>query len=398
VESHLKPGLQRWLDTLFNCLTQDELTAALAMQRHVGDVHSRAQISIPLVARGFRILKHEISNHLFAAQLAHDILFSAVVYVDHLIDVAFEEMSVAFIQSSERSVRTDEAYRLLAVGQDLALEREKQAVAVLEWEARFYRLLATGAIFDDLPKLGDSEFGLWFYHKAPLLFEGSSELEQIGACVQQIDETFFPQLALGRDKNLQSDANRALSKAILTAVDEIKFLLRSLFDRMVDVAGGRDVLTHLFNRRFLPSVLKREIALTRRSNKSFCVMMIDIDHFKQVNDAHGHETGDRVLHHVATHLMSLVRSGDFIFRYGGEEFLAVLTTIDARRALAIAENLRETVAALEIPLRTEQAIRVTISIGVAMSDDHPDYQYLIDRADRALYQAKEAGRNRVVSA
>ncbi|MBN9698328.1 MAG: GGDEF domain-containing protein [Zoogloea sp.] len=398
VEARLKPGLQRWMQVLFGHTSRDELAGALALQRHVGEVHARAQIPVNLVARGLRLLKQEINTRLLATPLDRNDLVSAVLYVDRLTDVAFEEMSAAFIQSSERSVRTDEAYRMFAAGRDLALEREKQSVAVLEWEARFYRLLAAGSSFDDMPSLADSEFGLWLNHKAPLLFDETRELPLIIECVNRIDQSLFPQLVFGRDKDLQSDANRALAKAVLVEVDEIKFLLRSMFDRLVDLDVGRDVLTQLFNRRFLPSILKREIGLARRKEENFCVLMLDIDHFKRVNDEHGHDAGDRVLQQVAGQIMSHVRGGDFVFRYGGEEFLAVLAAIDEERAQAVAEKVRRRIAELDIPLSGERSIRVTVSIGVAANDGHPDYQRIIERADKALYSAKESGRNRVATA
>ena len=171
-----------------------------------------------------------------------------------------------------------------------------------------------------------------------------------------------------------------------------------MFDRLVDLDVGRDVLTQLFNRRFLPSILKREIGLARRSEENFCVLMLDIDHFKRVNDEHGHDAGDRVLQHVAGQIMSQVRGGDFVFRYGGEEFLAVLASVDEERALNVADKLRQRVAELDIPLSGERNIRVTVSIGIAVNDGHPDYQRIIERADKALYMAKESGRNRVSSA
>lgn len=398
VEARLKPGLQRWLEVLFYHRSVEELAAALALQRHVGEVHARAQIPVNLVARGLRLLKHEINLRLLNTPLDRNDLVHAVLYVDRLTDVALEEMSAAFMLSSERGVRTDEAYRMFAAGRDLALEREKQSVAVLEWEARFYRLLAAGWSFDEIHSLKDSEFGLWLYHKAPLLFDETRELPLIGECVERIDQSLFPQLVFGRDKNLLSDTNRALAKAVLVEVDEIKFLLRSMFDRLVDLDVGRDVLTQLFNRRFLPSILKRELSLARRSVNHFCVLMLDIDHFKRVNDKHGHDAGDRVLQQVAGQIMNQVRGGDFVFRYGGEEFLVLLTAIDVDRAQAVADKIRQRIAEQEIPLAGGHTLRVTVSIGIAANDGHPDYQRLIERADKALYSAKDAGRNRIASA
>ncbi len=397
VEARLKPGLQRWMEVLFCTTTEEELAAALAMQRHVGEVHARAQIPVGLVAKGLRLLKQHINEHLVATSLAREALVHAVLYVDMLVDVAFAEMSSAFIQFSERSVRTDEAFRMFAAGRDLALEREKQSVAILEWEARFYRILAAGSMIDEMPTLQESEFGLWLHHKAPLLFDDSRELPLINECVERVDESLFPQLAHGLDRDPHSAPNRDLARAVLTQIEEIKFLLRAMFDRLVDLEVGRDVLTQLFNRRFLPSVLKRELNLSRRNGRPFCVLMLDIDHFKRVNDAHGHDAGYRVLQHVASQIMNLVRGSDFVFRYGGEEFIAVLASVGLEQAAVIAEKLRAQIENQEIPLARGQSVRVTTSIGIAMDDGHPDYQRLIERADKALYAAKQGGRNRIVT-
>lgn len=398
VEEKLKPGLQRWMEVLFCHRNIDELGAALALQKHVGEVHARAQIPVHLVARGLRLLKHEINTRLLETDLSREELIHAVLYVDLLTDVAFEEMSASFMLSSEHSARTDEAYKMYEAGRNLALEREKQSVAVLEWEARFFRMLAAGTPLEDIPSLEDSEFGLWLHHKAPLLFEDTRELPLIEECVDRVDQSLVPLAVIGHDKDRRSESNRALAKAVLVEVDEVKFLLRTMFDRLVDLEVGRDVLTHLFNRRFLPSILKREISLVRRNGDSFCLLMLDIDHFKRVNDEYGHDAGDRVLQQVAAQMVGQVRAGDFVFRYGGEEFLAVLAEIDQARAQVVAEKIRQRIQDLEVSLTGGQTIRVTVSIGLATNDGHPDYQRLIDRADRALYMAKNAGRNRIAQA
>ena len=126
--------------------------------------------------------------------------------------------------------------------------------------------------------------------------------------------------------------------------------------------------------------------------------MLFRSHFKRVNDEHGHDAGDRVLQQVAAQIVAQVRAGDFVFRYGGEEFLAVLAEIDEARAMVVAEKIRQRIEELEVSLSGGRSIRLTVSIGLAANDGHPDYQRLIDRADRALYVAKNAGRNRIAKA
>lgn len=121
---------------------------------------------------------------------------------------------------------------------------------------------------------------------------------------------------------------------------------------------------------------------------------MDIDYFKAINDAYGHETGDQVLRHVATVLKSSLRQTDFIARYGGEEFLAILSETSAEGALKIAEIVRNAVAKQAFPV----ARQVTVSIGVALAlGEDENEEGAVRRADAALYQAKEDGRNAVRS-
>ena len=394
VEDRLKPGMERWLEQLFCLETHDELQGVLAMQRHIGEVHARANIPVDLVARGMRLLKREIIQHLLRTELNRDELISAVLRTDRLIDIAFEAMSAAFVQSHESGVRIDESYRAFATRNNLALEREKQRSALLDWENRLFRAVATEMPFDEISTISNSTFGLWLHHKAALIFDNTHELEMIEACMRRIDESLFPQLTARRRRDLQSDEIRTLVKAVLSEMEQLKYLVSAMFEQMTDLEIGRDVLTQLFNRRFLSTILKREIDLYHRKGIPFCVLMLDIDFFKLVNDQHGHDAGDRVLQSVAGLMLNQVRVSDFVFRYGGEEFLIVLAEVDIRQAEAVAEKIRARVETTLIPLAEERTLQITLSIGIAAFNGHPDYQRTVDRADKALYAAKHAGRNR----
>lgn len=397
VEERLKPGLERWLEKLLCSETEDDLQAMLAMQRQIGEVHARSEIPVHLVARGIRLLKREISARLVARQLGKDEIVLALMRVNHIMDIAFEEMSLAFLRSHESGVRVEEAYRTFAAGHNLSLEKEKQIGALLDWENRLFRALATEMSFRDLSALHESSFGLWLHHKAALIFDEARELALIDECMARIDKVLFPQIVFG-EKNLNRDELRSLVKFIMASMEQIKFLLAGMFDRLTDLEVGRDVLTQLFNRRFLPTIMKREIELTRRNRTSFCVLILDVDNFKRVNDEYGHDAGDRVLQSVGGLLANQVRVSDFVFRYGGEEFLLVLPELDANQAQSVAEKIRRRIEATEILLSDARTLEVTVSIGIAQYDGHPDYQRLVDRADKALYEAKHAGRNRVVLA
>ncbi|MEO7852030.1 MAG: GGDEF domain-containing protein [Rubrivivax sp.] len=162
----------------------------------------------------------------------------------------------------------------------------------------------------------------------------------------------------------------------------------------------RDGLTGLLNRRAMHDLLDTQARLRRRAGDCFSVLMIDVDHFKAVNDRHGHATGDRALTHIARLMTQALRAQDRLGRLGGEEFLVLLPGADLRRGLAEAERLRLSIRAT--PLRDAQVnieVALTISIGVAeWAGTEEDASRLLARADEALYRAKHLGRDRVEAA
>jgi diguanylate cyclase (GGDEF)-like protein len=158
----------------------------------------------------------------------------------------------------------------------------------------------------------------------------------------------------------------------------------------------RDAMTGLYNRRFLEEYVGTLMAGSQRRKEPFSVLMLDLDYFKQVNDTHGHEAGDKVIKTLADLLQRNVRGSDMAVRYGGEEFLMVLIDTNADDALIVAEKIRSEVEALKIPLAST-ILQKTISIGVAeYPKDSDTFWQVVKFADVALYQAKSSGRNRVV--
>ena len=396
VQTRLKPSIQRWMNLLFAGQGCDPVALA-ALQRQVGDVHARAEIPVGLVSRGMRHLKSCLRDLLVRSDLDREGLVNAVGYVGGLMDLAFAEMSSAYVRAHEQGARTDETFRLVTAGQNLALERHKQLVALTDWENTVLRALATGAPLDALPQLRASAFGLWVQHKAPLMFEAATELATIGEQIHHLDHTLMPLLATG-PLHAQGQEGSGVLRDFLASLEETRFVLNTVFDRLVDMEVGRDVLTQLYNRRFLPTILRRELELARNHHNPFAVLMIDVDHFKRVNDTHGHETGDRVLQHIAVLLQGQARASDFVFRYGGEEFLAVINEVSPEQALAVADKIRARIESSVLTVSDQLTLCVTVSVGLALHDGHPDYRHLINRADQALYEAKRSGRNRVVQA
>jgi diguanylate cyclase (GGDEF)-like protein len=160
------------------------------------------------------------------------------------------------------------------------------------------------------------------------------------------------------------------------------------------VLSRTDDLTLLYNRRYLDDVLPREIDRARRYGHPLSILLMDLDHFKKVNDAHGHSVGDEVLRALGDRLRAFSRLADVALRWGGEEFLVAMPETDGSRAREVAERLRKGIG--EQPYMTSAGeLVVTLSIGVASLNPGDDATSLLRRADDALYRAKRGGRNRV---
>jgi len=222
--------------------------------------------------------------------------------------------------------------------------------------------------------------------------------EQVIGAVQK--EADLKQLAMIKEKQ----ARQAMAKAVdaqeayaLVLERRVAERTRELKDTLqeLELISERDALTKLKNRRFFNSALEKEIEKGQRLNTAFAILMIDIDHFKSVNDSCGHIAGDECIQAVAQLLQrNLRRSEDLVCRYGGEEFVALLSNCDENRAMKMAEELRARVA--ECPISCAgQRIMVTVSIGVLAATPARKLvqDQLINEADMALYEAKTMGRN-----
>lgn len=188
-----------------------------------------------------------------------------------------------------------------------------------------------------------------------------------------------------RERELM-EANDALHRN-LREIDELQEQLRE--------QANRDPLTGLYNRRYLDSTLERELARCKRDGNPLALILIDIDHFKQVNDTYGHQAGDEILLRLAALLAGMARAGDVACRYGGEEFLLLMPTMPMASARERAEALRIAFEALEVPFGAFK-LKATVSIGIAAYPGQGiSADELIRSADTALYRAKNLGRNRV---
>ncbi|KFX07981.1 diguanylate cyclase [Pectobacterium betavasculorum] len=391
VHDRLHGSMSKWITAILTN-TGDHLADLINHQKKIGQIHARIGIPVDLVERGARRLKWHLYENI--AQVANDkaLCFDAIRFASISMDIAIEIMSKTYSQSHNQAAKNEESYRLFSILENASMERERQNASLLNWENAFIFSVATGTPLSSIQDLSDSDFGLWFNHKGKSSFSNIQGIRTIATIMAETDEYIrsYSNTAL-----LTQQDYAPLLKAVRSKIYKINVLLGSLFDEVQKLESGKDTLTLLLNRRFLPTILRHEISLAMHSNTPLSIAMIDIDHFKSVNDTYGHTAGDKILKRIAEILYENTRNSDYVFRYGGEEFMIVLIETPRVAAYTIIERLRKKVQDLAIHLQSGENVRMTISAGIAVYSGHPDYECLIKAADDALYQAKANGRNRI---
>jgi len=192
-----------------------------------------------------------------------------------------------------------------------------------------------------------------------------------------------------------------LEEIIATRTQELQGNYQSLQNEMaerqhaqaqLELLATTDPLTRLYNRRKFEELLNHALERCRHYPDEFALILFDIDYFKRVNDQHGHDVGDAVLQFFADIIRSQLRKSDIVARWGGEEFIVLVSKADTDTALAIADKLRRVVEAGQFPRQQ----KVSISLGIALARRTDNATSLIKRADQALYRAKQEGRNRAI--
>ncbi len=288
----------------------------------------------------------------------------------------------------------DRAYRIILWNEFMASYSERPAREVLgrdlfetfpELPRKWMERKITGAVV-----LKNFSFASW--KQRPYLFRFSHNRPITGGIDHmRQDITFMPVLDdQGEVTHVCIYVYDVTDTAVYQAM--LQDALRQLAE-----SNNRDGLTGVFNRRYLEESLEYEFTRARRYGHRLSVLLLDLDHFKRINDTHGHLAGDEVLRQAARRIASAVRNVDVVGRYGGEEFLVILPETDGDGAHVVAERIRALIAEQPV-IYDDTAIDISTSIGLATLDEHmAAYTDLIERADGALYRAKDNGRNQVVA-
>lgn len=391
VEKQLKSALEKWIIDILSCKEED-IDRLIEAQHTVAEVHARIGIPVELVEMGFRVLKKILYPAItYSSQASADKL-QIYHFAINSIDLAMEVMSRAFSFSESSLSKEDENYRIFSLLENAEEEKERQIATLLTWELDIiYKIVLDSDLGNSMP-LSQSDFGLWFNHKGRHYFSGIAEVGHISRLMQDFDGVIHAQSAGDKSLGNKAQRNKFLIQ-LRSTVSQILTLLRELFEEVSRHEVGMDVLTKLLNRRFLPTIFKREIVHANRVGTPLSILVIDVDKFKTINDTWGHNTGDDILRRVSQVFYDNVRSSDYVFRYGGDEFIIVLTEASPADTLRTAERIRSRVEKTKVKAPDGNDIPLSLSIGAAMFNGHPDYERLIQLADEALYIAKKRGRN-----
>lgn len=278
-----------------------------------------------------------------------------------------------------------------------ALHQLKQALYSHEqWYKDVVRSVVCRLPYDTRDTESDSHrfcrFGQWYYTTTVALLQQHPGFTAIELEHKRMHE-FVAKLLLSSEQTGTVEPSEY--DGFINSVDRLRLQLQSLISELEDSLYKLDPLTGAENRIGMLATLRQDQAQIQRGVHTSSISILDLDHFKDVNDNHGHVIGDRVLAEVVRHAKSHLRPYDRIFRYGGEEFLIFLPNTDMVTAHAIVERIRAELEGLVLAHAGDVPVKVTASFGIAGLETAITIEESIDRADHALYAAKKAGRNRV---
>lgn len=300
-------------------------------------------------------------------------------------------MNVSFVEQFKGNIMPlynvphDEIQRIVSE-LDQALYNHQQ------WHKELLRILICKLACDkhDLNSDAHKEcrFGQWYYDQAHNALRDHPGFIAIGEQHQRVHQT-----AIGLLNASNIGIRPAEYDSFANTLERMRLEIDALKRELEELLYKRDPLTGAISRIDMLPILREQQELAKRQKIPCCLVMMDLDLFKNVNDHYGHSIGDRVLAASARFVIESVRPYDKVFRYGGEEFLIFVQQIELKSAYENIEKIRQGLAQMPIQIEQEEPIHITASFGLTELDTHSPIEQSIDHADKAMYAAKSAGRN-----
>lgn len=396
VEHQLSRSFAKWAQDIFCPYNEFDPSRLTKTHTIIGEVHARIGIPMRLVDLGMQVVKDFCFRTILTKTEKSEDLSRSVLFINNLLDTSLSVINQSYFDRTLENERTAQTLRMRMSAPELNIECERVKTDLMEWSRDLIGNIATGRVktYLSISNVYSTKFGLWVNHKAALYFPDFDELPKLRTMMSKADELCRQGRSLFKEYD-QFNVMEFLSD-LNQHVNECVWLIDQIIEKNSKENDSKDPLTKLLSRRYVDSILKREVEVSMKQKQPFCVMMLDLDNFKGINDAFGHTTGDTVLREVSNTILHNLRPTDFCFRYGGEEILIVMSHMTASAALQKAEHIRRTVANMALISERGEAVPVTTSIGLALHKGHPDYQQTINVADERLYEAKNTGKNKVI--
>ncbi len=386
VETRLTKELGRWMEQTLSPKDAQQAQELVGVQRHVGEVHARINVPMSIVDSAMMMVKTGCFKALLEGLEDRNEVYDAVLLVNSILESSLSLINEAFLQGLVENERNAQSFRTNISSHELVLEVERVRTDLFNWLSETTLDLMSGTVVR-AGTLSHADFALWITHKLDLVCDQSHICDKIKLLLKETEAVL---------QNQQTTNPRELCLLLNKNVNDIAWQLSEIARSLSQMTERTDPLTQLIDRKYLPPVIQKETRLAMMGQPAYAVIMLDIDHFKAINDQYGHHTGDIVLSHVGGMLRKTVRISDYCFRYGGEEFLVLLPECDTAQAHKIAENIRISLQSNPIIVEDNQCIKLSASLGIAPFTGHPDFMETIKAADEALYDAKRQGRNTTV--
>lgn len=397
VQQRLRDSLRRWMTELFATLHEAQIVPAIRRQIEVGAVHARIRLPIDLIPAGIRILNRGIRRRIDFTPLDAGERLLAKLYVSDLLHLADSLMNQAYFRDTQEVARNDEAYRLLTHRKSASFERARQRAALSEWAEGILMAVWSQQATEELPRLRDSEFGIWMHHKGAVMFDGASDFQTLVEAIDTMDHQLLPRLQV-TPPHERARIDMTIN-AVKQLLDLIRFKVNDLFESSGERDDGLDRETQLPDRHYLPAILAREMRSHLDSHRPCCLLLIELD-FPTLKGPASVGTRNRIRQLAISIVGESLRTTDHLFRYDESRLLLVAVECALGKAKEMAasltERLRQTLQAGNVQ-GSWKPVSPSVFIGIAEYDRHPDYQYFIQRVETALAQATPTKRVRIAS-